>query len=230
MWAILEPLALILVLSFVRMMFGRSNIAGLSFPVFFASGILGYLLFQHILMVSLSAVESNLGLFNYQRVKPVDPVVSRSLVELLITLGTAIFIFPGLYLIGFTFVWNDTLLVLATLVLLYVLALGVGLALSILGPLWQESKKIVPVVIRPLFFISGIFFPANSLPDGVRELALINPLLHVSELLRSSMFKGSESAEGSLAYLTAWALGCLFLGLCIYRVFRVRVVTSGNIR
>jgi capsular polysaccharide transport system permease protein len=230
LWAILEPLAMIGVLSAVRVLFGTADIAGLSFPVFFATGVLAYLVFNHIINSSLGAVEANLGLFNYQRVKPADVLVARALLELLIALATAAVIFPGLYWMGFTFTWNDTLQVVATVLCLFGICFGLGLVCGMMGPLWQESKKVIPVVIRPLFFISGIFFPANILPEEVRSYALLNPLLHVIELLRGSMFQEYQSAEGSLFYILCWALGALLFGLYIYRIFRVKVVTSGSIR
>lgn len=230
LWALLEPIALISILSSVRMVFGRADIAGLAFPVFFASGIIPYLLFSRIANNSLGAIEGNLGLFNYQRVKPADVFAARALLDFLITVGTALVLLPGLHLIGFEFSWNDTLLVVAVVTCLFVFSSGVGLVLCILGPLWQESKKVVPVLIRPLFFISGIFFPANALPDGLKEYALLNPLLHMTELMRGALFQNYQSHEGSFFYFFCWSVGALLFGLCIYRLFRIKVITSGSIR
>ena len=229
-WAILEPVAMIGVLCGVRVLFGKTDIEGIPFPLFFASGVLGFLLFQHIANGALGAVESNLSLFNYQRVKPVDTVLARSLLEFVIFLATGAVIFPAMLWFGVSFHWGNTLQFFATIGGLLLLSLGVGLALSILGPLWQESKKIVPVFLRLLFFLSGIFFSVDSLPDVWKPWALINPLLHVTELLRQSMFHEYTSEGGSLVYLWTWGLVCMFLGLSVYRVFRVKVVTSGNIR
>lgn len=230
LWALLEPIALISILSSVRVVFGRGDIAGLGYPVFFASGIIAYLLFSRIAINSLGAVEGNLGLFNYQRVKPADVFAARALLDLLISIGTALILLPGLHLIGFGFSWNDTLMVVTVVLCLFAFSCGIGLVLCIVGPLWQESKKVVPVMIRPLFFISGIFFPANALPETLREYALINPLLHMTELIRGAMFQEYQSHEGSLFYLSCWAAGSLLFGLCIYRLFRVKVITSGSIR
>lgn len=230
LWAILEPLAIVVILSSVRVFLGRTDIAGLPYPVFFASGIIAYLMFQHIVSSSLNAVESNIGLFNYQRVKPFDVFTARAMLELLIALGTAAAIFPGLYLVGYTFTWNSTLMVIAVVGTMFLMSCGLGLICAIIGPLWQESKKTVPVMIRPLFFISGIFFPASAVPPGIRDYAMINPLLHFTDLIRGAMFSQYTSHEGSLYYVTCWAMGCLLVGLFVYRRFRVTVVTSGNIR
>ncbi len=230
LWAILEPISLIVILSAVRLIFGEDEIAGLPFPVFFASGITAYLLFSHITTSSLYAVESNQGLFNYQRVKPFDVFFARALLELLISVGTAVIILPTLYFLGFQFRWNDTLLLVGVIACLFAFSFGIGLIAGIVGPLWRESQKIIPVLIRPFFFISGIFFAASGVPEHLRSLALINPLLQATELLRSAMFLDYNSHEGSLFILFIWALASLFTGLGLYRLLGRSLITSGKIR
>ena len=229
-WAIMQPLSLVIILSTVRTLFGRSDMAGLAFPVFFASGILTYQLFNKIAVSALNAVESNMGLFNYQRVKPIDIVFTRSMLELLITIGTSLVFFIGLHMIGFTFHWNDTLLVVALLSCLFTMSMGIGLMFCVLGPIWQESKVVVPILIRPLFFLSGIFFSVSMLPESVRPIALINPLLHFIELMRGAMFQEFEPVGASFFYIFGWSIGSLLIGLWIYRVNRIKIVTSGTIR
>jgi capsular polysaccharide transport system permease protein len=230
LWAILEPLAMVAAFSGIKILFGSKPIEGVPYPLFFTAGIVGYLLFQHISLLALSAVESNMGLFNYRHIKPADAVLSRAMVETGIYLGTSLVIYPALVALGFHFAWNDTLLFLGALGGLVVFSLGIGFMFCVLGPLWQESKKVVPVLIRPLFFLSGVFFSAASLPEGLKQWALYNPLLHALELMRRGMFREYESMEGSLLYLWVCALLSLYLGLAVYRVFRIRIVTSGFIK
>ena len=230
LWAILEPVALVAVLSGVRVLFGTEDMEGIAFPLFFASGVLGYLLFQRIAMGSLQAVESNLGLFNYQPVQPVDIVLARTLLEVSIFLATSMVILPALAWAGYPFSWNDTLLFSSVLAGLLLFCLGIGMVLSVVGPLWQESKKVIPVLLRPLFFVSGIFFSVGSLPEAWKPWVLLNPLVHASELFRQATFMDYTGEAGSLGYLWAWSLGSLFFGLCVYRTYRIRLLTSGNIR
>jgi capsular polysaccharide transport system permease protein len=229
-WAILEPVAFISILSFVRMQWGRGPVAGVDYPVFFASGILAYLVFTHIANSSLTAIENNQGLFNYRQVKPFDSVLSRALLELGISVASAIVIFSGLKYLGFQFHWNNTLGVITTVALLFLLSLGFGLIASILGPLFNDAKKVIPLLIRPLFFISGIFFAADQIPEPYRTYLLLNPLLHVTELIRENMFVEFQSRGGSFAYLSGWTLVMLFAGLLVYRKYRIKILTSGNIK
>jgi len=229
-WAFLEPIIFILTLSFIRSRFSGTAMAGLHPVLFFASGVLTFTLFRNIITSSVGAVESNQGLFNYQRVKPVDIVVARVLLETLIVAVTAILLFSGFYLAGFTFTWNSALEVMGVLSCLLMLAGGLGLMGCIAGPLWQDSKIIVPMLIRPFFFISGVFYPGNSIPPALRDIALLNPLLHVMELMREAAFANYTSHEGSWIYLFACSTLFFLVGLATYRLFRVTVVTSGYIR
>ena len=230
LWALLEPISVIVILSSVRGRFTAEDVAGINPVLFFASGIIAYLLFRNIATSALLSVEANRGLFNYQRVKPADILIARGLLDLLVAIGTACIIFPGMYLSGFLFKWNNSLQVLGALICLLMLSGGLGCICSVLGPLWPEARKVVPMFIRPLFYLSGIFYPANALPIGVKEYALMNPLLHALEIIRGAMFSDYNSHEGSWMFLFCCSATSLFIGLCIHRLFHVDVVTSGNIR
>jgi len=230
LWALLEPISVIVILSLIRGRFTAGYVAGINPVLFFASGIIAYLLFRNIATSSLLSIEANRGLFNYQRVKPADILVARGILDLLVALGTSCFIFPGMYLSGFKFTWNNSLEVMAALVCLLMLAGGLGCVCSVLGPLWPEARKVVPMFIRPLFYASGIFYPANSIPPGLKKYALMNPLLHAIEILRGAMFAGYTSHEGNWMFLFCCSISCFFIGLAIHRVFQKTVVTSGNIR
>lgn len=230
LWAIAEPAALVAIISFVRTQFGRGPISGVDYPLFFASGVIAYLIFTHIVNSSLAAIESNQGLFNYRQVKPFDVILARSLLELVSSIGAGLVVFLGLTYLDYSYHWNSTLGLASTVAMLFCLALGFGLITAVLGPLYQDSKKIVPIMLRPLFFLSGIFFSAESIPEPYRSYLLINPLLHVTELVRHNMFKEFTSNHGSYTYLGAWALCSLFAGLMVYRTNRIKILTSGNIK
>jgi capsular polysaccharide transport system permease protein len=230
LWALLEPLFFVVVLSFLRGRFTGAPLAGIPYVVFFASGVLPFFLFRNIAISCISAVESNQGLFNYQRVKPSDVFAARSLMELLIIVAVSLIVFPSFHLLGQKFSHNDTLLTLAAVALLLMFTSGVALIFTVLGPLWVEAKKVLPMALRPLFFVSGIFFPISSIPTAAREYFLWNPLLHGIELFRASAFDGFTSTGASWSYLFWSSLLTFTFGLAIYRLYRIRIVTSGTIR
>jgi capsular polysaccharide transport system permease protein len=231
LWAPLEPLLFVIVLSLVRGRFAAGDIGGISPVVFFATGVLAYIFFRQVPLTSLSCVESNQGLFNYQRVKPADIFVARFILESLIIIFVALLLFPILLNVGQEFMIHDPLRLFAVLATFLMFVAGLGLACTALGPLWIESKKVLPLFIRPLFFLSGVFFPLVSVPVGLRGYLTWNPLLHALELIRDAAFVGYNLApEISFPFLFWCAIISFALGLSIYRLMRIKIVTSGTIR
>ena len=213
-WAVGEPLAMVIVLSIVRLALGNQDRKGVPYPLFFASGIIPYLFFQTSISQSLTVIENNLALMNYRVVKPADPVVAKCILEMVIYCGTGVIILGGLVAIGFTFEWNNTLGVVSVIGCLLAFTLGLSLITAVIGAFIHESKKIVPILLRPFFFISGIFFAANSIPTHFREILLWNPLLHFSELIRMFTFEDYQSSHGNLRFLFTVSILSLFF-VCI---------------
>ncbi|HEX2802893.1 MAG TPA: ABC transporter permease [Sphingomicrobium sp.] len=71
------------------------------------------------------------------------------------------------------------------------------------------------VLLRPAFFISGIFFTSNELPERVLPLFLWNPLLHAVEISRSGMLDHYEARAVSAAYPLAWIAGMIALAAAV---------------
>ena len=231
LWAPLEPFVYVAVLSSIRAFLSDAPIAGLPAAVFFASGILPFILFRMIPITSLSCVESNLGLLNYQRVKPADIFVARFILECVIIILVSLVLIPLLFALGHEFELNEPLGLFGVLSVFLMFLAGLGLHFTVLGPLWIEAKKVMPLIMRPFFFISGIFFALSSLPPLVRPWLTWNPVLHALELIRYYAFEGYVLAsEVSYSYLVACAFISFASGLAVYRLFRIKIVTSGTIK
>ena len=228
LWAILEPLSFVLILSMIRMFFNNRGIGGIDHPVFYATGIMPFLFFQHCVNVCLHAVDSNIGLFNYQRVRPIDAVLARVLLEVSIMMATALLVAGVLCLLGFQIRLDDPLGFLLTMLLLGLFSLGIGLGLSVLGGLSNEVQKITPILIRPLFFISGIFFMISNIPQPFQDYLLLNPILHQIELCRSNMYCDYKTPVNGFSYLAICTLVVAFTGLASSHIYRRKVTTSGT--
>lgn len=229
-WAVLEPLGYVAAFSMIRMALGSGDLAGLTFPIFFTTGIIPFLLFSSTLMQSLLSIRANKGLFNYRRVKPYHVVLARHLLESGIYFLSGLVILVVFYWSGFTFRIHSLLGALWILFLFNLFCLGLGFIMSVLGPLFRESEKILPIAIRPLFLISGIFFPTIHVPREYHHLLFWNPVLHVIELLRYHLFESYRAPFTSSAYLAVISLLILVIGLVIYKAQEHALLTSGKIR
>ena len=82
-WAVFEPLSHILVLSGLFSLIREDrDFYNAPFPVFFATGILSFFVFQKLVMTSQNSIKANLGLFGFRQVKPFDAIVVRGIKSL----------------------------------------------------------------------------------------------------------------------------------------------------
>lgn len=216
MWALLEPAAHVVVLTAVTSSIGVRVIPGISFPAFFIAGVVPWFLFSDIAVRSLKAVDANAGLFNYRPVKPIDTIIARALLEFVISACVYLLLLTLVDLFYEPIELDSLLLLLASFILLAWFSFGVGLCLMALGDAFPEAEKIVPLAIRPLYFVSGIFFSLELVPSDYHAYLLWNPLLHAIEVGRSALSYGYDVPDASLLYLFLVALAANVLGLLVY--------------
>jgi capsular polysaccharide transport system permease protein len=226
-WALIEPLSHIIVLSLLfSTIRERNSFFDVPFPLFFATGILSFFIFSKMVLSSLNAIPSNLGLYGYRQVKPLDTILVRCLLELLVILG-AMFMLAliGGWIFDYPVVPVDPLGMVLILFLLSVLGFGIGLTVAVIGAVSEEVGKVVPNIIRPLYLLSGIIFPLQFVPEKYHTYLLWNPILHAVEQFRVASIEGYPASNTSLYFVFLSALFSLFFGLLFYRRNAQRVLT-----
>jgi ABC-2 type transport system permease protein len=118
--------------------------------------------------------------------------------------GTTLALFQGvlfLLLAPFAGVHLTVLSVLAGLVVMML----VSFALTSLGLIiaWrmhsiQGFHAIMNLILMPIWFLSGAFFPPTGLPSWLGWLMRLNPLTYGMAALRSSLYISNPAAVGSL--------------------------------
>lgn len=225
-WAILEPAAHLLVLIAIFGFIMHKTMPDISFPVFLLNGLIPFFLFSSIATRSIGAIEANQGLFNYRPVKPIDTIIARALLETLIYSGVYIVLMTIVGLVGEVFAITNIINLILTWSLLVIFSFGLGLIFMVIGKSFPESEKLLPILIKPLYFISCIMFPLHAVPKEYWPYLLWNPIVHVVELSRESVVAGYVSEGVDLNYLIICALISLFLGLALYRTREEAMLTS----
>lgn len=217
-WALLEPLAHVLVMVFIfTAIKARKGLFGVEFALYFAAGIITFKLFSNVAKSGSAAVSANKGLFNYRQVKPFDAFTARAILESAITLASFIVLLLLFFWWGYEINFKDPLAALLVFILLILLGLGLGLLLGTATLYTSDATKISNLLFQPLYFLSGVIFPIGLIPQPYQSWLLLNPIAHAVELVRESWF-GVTFAEGvSLSYLSTWTLCTLTVGLLAYR-------------
>ncbi|MDM7958670.1 MAG: ABC transporter permease [Synechococcus sp. WH 8007] len=196
----------------------RGNRGPLDVALFLACGILFFTLFNDIAIRSLGAMRANEALFFYKPVKPIDTVIARTLVECGLYSIVFIVIVASIFLIREQWLLDDFPLVMISFLCLSVTGFGVGLILMVAGHRYSSLHQFVPLAMRPLWFISAVFFATSSLPQWLVPLICWNPVVQAIELSRHAFSPDYVVPEAiSLYYLISVAAGSSCLGLWIYR-------------
>ncbi|HGH3371783.1 TPA: ABC transporter permease [Kluyvera cryocrescens] len=226
LWAILEPAAHLLVLLTIFGYIMHRTLPDISYPVCLLNGVIPYFIFSNISTRSIGAIEANIGLFNYRPVKPIDTVISRALLETIIFVGVYILLMIAINILGEDFSLSQVILLSTTWFLLVLFSFGVGLIFMVLGRAFPETEKLLPILIKPLYFISCVMFPIHAVPRDYWPYLLWNPIVHIVELSREAVVPGYISDGVSINYLAICTLVVLFTGLALYRVREEAMLTS----
>jgi capsular polysaccharide transport system permease protein len=222
LWAFIEPILFITVIGLVFTYIRMKDSAGLPLIQFLTTGFVPFMLFRDIVTQTMMAVRQNQQLLYFPQVQAFDIGIARTVLEF----STFLVVFSILtFAIAYTGIEvvlvEDPLRVLLAVTMIVAYAFGVGTALGALIPLFPSLQLLVQVgYIRPMFFLSGVFFTIEMIPDDVKPYAALNPMLQLIELLRSAYFKGYESEYVQYPYLISIILLTLLFGLLLQRALR----------
>lgn len=123
--------------------------------------------------------------------------------------STVIFILSGLMLKPLQPNWG----LMAVSIALGTILFGVvALGLANLIPSGDSAPGIANAIYFPMLFLSGSFFPIESIPQIVRILAAINPATYLLEMLRH-IFAGEPAV---LAHSYGWAVLAVWFVVGLY--------------
>ena len=185
--------------------------------LFLITGIVIYTLFNAIAIRSMNSMDANSSLFFYRQVQPIDTVYSRTIVEVVIYSVVFIILVTIAFLIRESFIMSDFALLIVSFISISIFSMGVGIFLMIATFRYEWVKSVVQFLLRPLWFISGVFFSLNDIPQNIRPYLSWNPILQSIELTRHSFSKSYLLNESvSLAYLIQISLFVLTVSLWLY--------------
>jgi capsular polysaccharide transport system permease protein len=229
LWALGEPLAAAAVLLGLYMLAHAQAVGGVDPLLFLVSGVLPFQLFKNLVLRSMEAIDANQGLFAYRQVRPIDAVLARALVELTLALGVLAVTLLVLAWLGHDVLPRHPLELFGVSALLVALGSALGLLAAVAtGGAMACGRAAIRVATLPLMLASGVVFPVAALPPAVRELLLLNPLLHLLEGLRGAVFGSAYHAlpQASSALPLATLLVTAALALALYRARRDRLQAS----
>lgn len=224
-WLLAEPVLHIGFIAFIFTVIRVRTIGNVDVVVWIMVGMLAFFLFRRTAVQVTYAVDSNRPLFTYRQVKPFDPAIARAVLEAFLMAIISTIILGTAALLGHDTFPGDPLLVMQAVFGLWLFGIGYGLVASVLMELVAEMEHVLKILMTPLYLISGVIWPLPAVPQPYRDILMINPIAHGLEFIRLGFFPYYHTVPGlSMAYLYAWAVASVFLGLVLYRRFALQLV------
>ena len=223
----IEPLGVMAVFLFIFSVI-RANRGPLDILLFLGAGIVLFTLFSDISIRSANGISANEALFFYRPVKPIDTVIARTIVESGLYAIVFIVIILGTYLSRQEVYLYDISLLIFTYLGLVIFSFGLGLFLLVATFIYPSLNQFIPLAMRPLWFISGVFVSLSALPQWVRPFVSWNPVLQAIEITRYSFSIDYNIDKNfiSISYLWSCAIISLFFGLFVYSFNEKKLLTK----
>jgi ABC-2 type transport system permease protein len=225
---IINPLMFFLFLGmgFSASMRGMSAAIGVDYLAFLAPGIAVMTAFSSSFIGGISVIfDKEFGFLKEVLVAPASrtyAIIGRALgdsitsaLQSLLIIALMYVIVPSLRIEGLPFA-----IAICFITSLMFNSLGIAIASKMRSP--EGFQLIVNVLIFPLIFLSGAFYPINNLPDVVKPIFYINPLTYSVDLTRYFM-TGISSLP---IYLS---LSALLLLTSIFTLLSARVFNKSTL-
>ena len=211
-WAYLTPLAWIAVIYVVFIVLGRTTPLDADVGSFILSGIMPYLAFRYQVSSVLRAKSTYRAVMTLPSVTPETVYFSIIVLEYYNSLSIYLVLMLLNYLLFGHFYADDPLRMLWGFTLASAAGAALGYALAGIKVGASTLLRVSSTALRPLFYLSAVFYTADELPQLWLDWLSWNPLLHAVEIVRSGSFGDYESRVASSLVPVVFIALCVLIG------------------
>lgn len=222
-WALLEPLAFLLLMTAVFGMLLRVNTGNYPYPVFAFAGLMPWLLFNKATNSAAQSLTDNMGLISkvyFPRLLLPVAGVARE------TFDSAI-VFFILVMLAWVYGFAPGLkLLLAPVVLLYVAldALAVGLWLACVMVPFRDVRPLLALLLQAGMYATPVLYPPTLVPAWLLPYYQLNPMYWAVEAFRWLLLDKPVALTASFWFSLILSAVALIAGLAIFAAGQNRVV------
>ena len=217
-WSVIHPIVLLVCYTFVFSVVFKIrpySTATDNFAIFLFCGILPWLYFQDTVLRSCTSIVEHGHLIKKTRfpseILPISYVISNLIMHL-IGVAILVVVLIALGLFGWTIVFLPVYLLL-----LMVMALGLGWLMACLQVFLRDTVQILTVVLVFWFWCTPIFYAVEKVPRVLQPWIRLNPLTSVVEGYRSVLLEHQIPSLSGLALLAVYAVILFVIGGSAFR-------------
>ncbi len=217
LWWVIEPLAFMLIYTFVFGMIFPNNTP--YFASFVMIGQAAWDFFNRMISGSSKLIINNRDLVTKVYLPKYILLFSKSLTYLF-KMGISLALAFGLMIFqGVPFSWTF-ILIIPVIFVLYVICFGISMILMHYGVTLNDLSNLTNIGLKMVFYLSGIFYNINERLKGTLGFILlrVNPIAFcMNELRKVTVFGKLPSIEGLLVWLV---IGLILCGIGIHVIHK----------
>jgi len=216
-WVVIQPLATVVIFSFLLGRIGNVPTAGLPYPLFAFAAMVPWQVFSRAMLVGNVSLAGNRALITkayFPRILLPAAAVFTGVVDFAFTFAILL---GMMWWFGFVPGWR-ILLTPVLLLLTLLTSLGVALWFSALNALYRDVQVVLPFLTQVWLFLTPVLYPASVIPERWRALYAMNPMVTVTESFRWAMLGGAAVPEPLMLVISAVTmLATLLSGVAYFR-------------
>ncbi len=220
-WAVVEPLAMMVILWIVFTYLRAGQDTGVPFSLFLLTGIIAYDFFNKGINASVKSLKTYSFLIQKVNFRIAIIPIVKIICELFIHLIVLAIVVVIMLFIGQPVTWY-WLQVFYYMMAAVVLLIGVSWATSSIALFFPDIQYIVTIVMRLAFFFTPIFWNPENIPEKYIAIIRLNPLYYLVTGYRDSLLFGTGFWEKPQEGLIFWSVSLLFLiaGIIVFKRLR----------
>ncbi|MBU0877933.1 MAG: ABC transporter permease [Alphaproteobacteria bacterium] len=223
LWAVLEPLATLAMMSVVFGFLLRVDTGGYPYPIYAFAALIPWFLFSKTTLAVASSLQENMGLISkvyFPRLALPIATACRELFDNLITLTILILLAIGF---GFLPTWRYLLLI-PSIFAIALVGMGVGLWVSALMVRFRDVRPLLTITLQAGMYATPIFYPPTLVPEWMLPFYQLNPMYWGVAVFRWIMLN-QEIAITPMLYVSLTASVLVMVsGIWIFSVYEKMTV------
>jgi len=213
-WAVLQPLSIMLIFTFVFSLIARMPSDGAPYALFAYTALLPWNYFSAGVLNATNSLASHAQfvtkVYFPREILPITYVVAA-----LFDFGVASTLLLGLMIYYRVSPTINVLYVLPILLVLTCFSLAMSFFFSATQVRFRDIGVAVPLLLQVWLFATPVIYPLSAVPARWRPIYVLNPMVGIIESFRQVVLRGSAPDSGSLL-ISAVISVILLVGCYIY--------------
>jgi lipopolysaccharide transport system permease protein len=209
-WAVLQPLALMLIFTLIFSRFLRVGSEGKSYPLFSYVGLLPWTFFASSVSTSVPNIVGNLNLVT-KIYFPREILPLAAVLTCMVDFAVASAVLVGMMVWYHSPITICILAIPSLVVIQTAFAMSIGLFGSAVNVYFRDIRFVLPLFVQLWMYASPVAYPLDMVPERYRPWYMLNPMAGIIDGYRQVVLHG-RLPDLSYVGLAAAICGLLLVG------------------